>query len=71
MRMLGDACGECSLQVGSDCIPCPEGSDFPECVGCVAGARPHSTWVTDIAIPIAVGVATTLAVTFIANKLLK
>ena len=70
--MLGSACSDCEIVVGSDCIPCPNGSDFPECAGCIDGMRPEKTDVTkDIAIPIVVGVLTTLAIALITTKLMK
>ena len=70
--MLGSACSDCEIVVGADCIPCPPGSDFPECAGCLDGARPERTDVTkDIMIPIVVGVLTTLAISLIVTKLIK
>lgn len=70
--MLGSACSDCEIVVGSDCIPCPNGSNFPECAGCVDGARTERTDVTkDIVVPIVVGVLTTLAIALITSKLLK
>lgn len=70
--MLGSACSDCEIVVGSDCIPCPSGSDFPECAGCVNGTRAERTDVTkDIMVPIVVGVLTTLAIALITTKLLK
>jgi len=68
--MLGDVCGDCAIVVGSDCIPCPNGSSFPECAGCTDGARPEKTDVTkDLLIPITIGVITTLAIAFVTHKL--
>ncbi len=70
--MLGSACADCEIVVGSDCIPCPNGSDFPECFGCVNGVRAERTDVTkDVLVPVVVGVLTTLAVALIVNKLTK
>lgn len=70
--MLGAACSDCEFIVGSDCIPCPHGSDFPECVGCVNGSRPESTdFVKDLGVPIVIGVLTTLAIALITTKLMK
>ncbi len=70
--MLGSACADCEIVVGSDCIPCPNGSDFPECAGCVNGVRSERTDVTkDVLVPVVVGVLTTLAVALIVNKLVK
>lgn len=69
--MLGSACGECEIVVGSGCLPCPHGADFPECAGCIDGARPERTdWAKDLLVPVAIGVATTLAVALIAKKLM-
>lgn len=70
--MLGSACSDCEIVVGSDCIPCPNGSDFPECAGCVNGVRPEKTDVTkDIVVPVVVGVVTTLVIALITTKLMK
>ncbi len=69
--MLGSACGDCEIVVGGGCLPCPHGSDFPECAGCIDGARPEQTdWTKDLLVPVAIGVATTLAVALIAKKLM-
>ena len=69
--MLGDACGDCQIVVGDGCLPCPNGSDFPECQGCVDGARTAKTDVTkDVLVPVVIGVVTTLAAAFLAHKLL-
>lgn len=38
MRGLGQACPPCTIAYGSQCVPCPHGTDLPECVGC-AGER--------------------------------
>lgn len=70
--MLGDACGDCMIVVGDGCIPCPNGSGFPECAGCIDGMRPERTDITkDVLVPVVVGVFTTLAVALIAQRLLK
>lgn len=69
---LGDVCSDCSIVVGGGCIPCPNGSDFPECAGCVDGARAERTDMTrDILIPVVIGVATTLCIALITTKLMK
>jgi len=70
--MLGSACADCEIVVGGDCIPCPNGATFPECSGCVDGARPERTDVTkDLLVPVVVGVLTTLAIALITSKLMK
>lgn len=70
--MLGSACSDCEIVVGSDCIPCPNGSGFPECAGCIDGVRPEKTDVTkDIVVPVVVGVVTTLVIALITTKLMK
>ncbi len=70
--MLGSACSDCEIVVGADCIPCPNGSDFPECAGCIDGARPERTdFVRDLGVPIVIGVLTTLAIALITTKLMK
>lgn len=70
--MLGTACSDCEIVVGSNCLPCPNGTDFPECAGCVDGIRPERTdFSKDIGVPIIVGVLTTLAIALITTKLLK
>ncbi len=69
--MLGNVCGDCMIVVGSDCIPCPDGANFPECVGCINGERPEKTDpVKDVLVPVVIGVFTTLAVALIAHKLM-
>lgn len=69
--MLGSPCGDCEITVGSGCLPCPSGADFPECAGCIDGMRPErSDLAKDLLVPIAIGVATTLAVALIAKKLM-
>lgn len=68
--MLGDACGDCMIVVGDGCLPCPNGTDFAECDGCVNGARPEKADVTkDILVPVVIGVLTTLAIALITSKL--
>ncbi len=70
--MLGTACADCEIVVGSECIPCPNGSDFPECAGCANGSRAERTDVTkDVLVPVVVGVLTTLAIALITTKLLQ
>jgi hypothetical protein len=70
--MLGTSCSDCEIVVGDTCIPCPSGSDFPECAGCVNGARPERTDVTkDIVVPVVIGVLTTLTIALITTKLMK
>lgn len=69
--MLGAACSECEIVVGDTCIPCPNGLDFPECAGCIDGARPERTDVTkDIVMPVVIGVLTTLTIALITTKLI-
>jgi len=70
--MLGSACADCEIVVGDSCIPCPNGTDFPECAGCIDGMRAERTDVTkDVLVPVVVGVLTTLAVALIVNKLVR
>jgi hypothetical protein len=70
--MLGDACGDCILVVGSDCVPCPNGSDFPECIGCINGVRPEKSDITkDILLPVVIGIVSTLTVALITRKLMR
>lgn len=60
--VTGLGCGSC--QVGPACATCPNGSDLPECAGCVDGQPPapvKSFWDHPLAAPVVVGVATTLA----------
>lgn len=72
LRGLAGGCSECEIVVGTSCIPCPNGTDFPECAGCIDGARPERTDMTrDLLVPIVVGVATTLAIALITRQLLK
>jgi len=70
--MLGDACGDCMIVVGDGCLPCPNGSDFPECAGCFSGMRPERTDMSkDIVMPVVIGVLTTLAIALITTRLMK
>ena len=69
--VLGGGCGDCEIVVGDGCLPCPHGSDFPECAGCIDGMRAERTDVAkDLVLPIVIGVATTLAITLIAKKIM-
>ncbi len=63
--MLGDACGDCQIVVGTDCLPCPNNADFPECVGCIV----KTDVARDVLVPVVIGVLTTLAAAFIVHKL--
>lgn len=70
--MLGSACSDCEIVVGDTCIPCPDGTNFPECAGCVNGIRAEHADVTkDIVVPVVVGVLTTLTIALITSKLIK
>lgn len=70
--MLGSSCGDCTIVVGDGCIPCPHGSDFPECAGCIDGARgERADLVKDIGVPVIIGVITTLTIALITSRLLK
>lgn len=73
MRALAGGCSECEIVVGDSCVPCPNGATgFPECDGCIDGARPERTDLAkDLLLPIVIGVATTLAIALITTKLLK
>ena len=31
---VGQLCGQCQVEYGGECLPCPEGSKLPACVGC-------------------------------------
>lgn len=71
---LGEACGPCMIQSGSDCEICPDGAsdDFPECAGCINGVRPSvvSAAEQSILFPVVAGVLTTLLVTYLSIRLL-
>ena len=75
VKGLGDTCGPCTIASGSDCEICPDdaSSDFPECSGCVNGARVSSlsTAEQSLLFPIVAGVVTTLAVTWLSYKILR
>lgn len=74
MRALSGGCSECEIVVGDSCIPCPNGAgaDFPECAGCIDGARPEKTDLTkDVVVPVVIGVLTTLTIALITTKLMK
>ena len=60
--VTGLGCGPC--QVGPACATCPNGSDLPECAGCIDGQAPavaRTFWDHPLAAPVAIGVVTTLA----------
>lgn len=60
--VTGLGCGPC--QVGPACQTCPNGSDLPECDGCIDGQPApvaRTFWEHPLAAPVAIGVATTLA----------
>lgn len=59
---LGQACPQCSIASGTACIPCPDGSELPECQGCVGGRPPNATFLKRHGAVIAVGVVTSLIV---------
>jgi hypothetical protein len=61
--VTGLGCGPC--QISPNCQTCPNGSDLPECAGCVDGQPAEvkrSVLEHPLAGPVIVGVATTLAV---------
>lgn len=70
---LGDVCPTCYLNSGSDCEICPDGADdFPECAGCVNGARATLVSAAEQSIfaPVIAGVLTALLVTYFSHKFL-
>ena len=74
VRALGEVCGPCMIQSGSDCEICPDGAsdDFPECAGCVNGLRPSvvSAAEQSILFPVVAGVLTTLIVAYLSVRLI-
>jgi hypothetical protein len=61
--LRGGTCADCQFTDGDRCLPCPEGSDLPECAGCVGGARPvvAPKWYQNpIAQTVGIGVLTAL-----------
>lgn len=73
LRGLGEGgCPPCAIQVSGQCMPCPDGTDFPECQGCIDGMPPpKSSWTDSIWGAVAIGVVTTLAVTVASTWVLK
>jgi hypothetical protein len=71
-RALGELCPPCTIPVGTECTPCPPGAEetMPECEGCVGGRAPGpSFWErSQFLLPVMVGVATTLAVTWLSKR---
>lgn len=62
MQGLG-GCGPCEIAAGSGCQTCPNGSDLPECSGCVDGQLPaaaRSVFDHPLAGPVLVGTATAI-----------
>ena len=60
-------CGPCQILYGSRCVPCPEGSTFPECANCAPKPEP---WIDkrDIVSAVVTGVVTALVVGYITKK---
>lgn len=74
MPFLGQACGDCQIQYGPQCVPCPEGSDLPECYGCIQGVKvKKEPWFDkkDIATAVVTGVITAIVVTYVTKKVVK
>lgn len=70
---LGDTCPPCYISAGSDCEICPDGADdFPECAGCVNGARTTLVSAAEQSIfaPVIAGVLTALLVAYFSHKFL-
>lgn len=60
---LGNDCGECEINGGDRCTPCPDGvnvADFPECASCSGGVRQTPWYESELAGQVAVGVLSTL-----------
>jgi hypothetical protein len=69
---LGTGCGPCEITSGGQCLPCPNGSDLPECGGCVDGVQTaKAPWYEHPLVgPIALGVATAVGIS-VATAFLK
>lgn len=65
--MLGNLCGQCLVQVGTECLECPEGSQLPECAGCSV----HEPWFDkrEIVSAVITGVVTAVLVGILTAKL--
>lgn len=64
---LGQLCPKCSFYSGTACVPCPDGSDLPECEGCEGGystAKPGFFERSAFWGPVIVGTMTTIAGAF-------
>lgn len=71
--LAGGACPDCYIASGGDCEICPDGADdFPECSGCVNGAREtlKSAISDSLVFPVIAGVVTTLLVAYLSGKIL-
>jgi hypothetical protein len=73
---LGDGgCGPCQIVSGSQCLPCPNGSSFPECQNCADGApitAAPSWWdAHPVAAPVLIGVMTMVTANLLIMKLMK
>lgn len=69
--MMVGPCGPCSIQYGSQCVRCPDGSTLPECADCVQGQFVHKQpWFDkrDIVSAVVTGVVTALVVGYITRK---
>ena len=67
--MLGQLCGQCLVQVGTECLECPAGSQLPECIGCSA----NEPWFDkrEIMTAVVTGVVTAIILGFVTTKLAK
>jgi len=68
-------CGPCQITSGSQCLPCPNDSGFPECANCADGAPivgERSWWDKHpVAAPVLIGVMTMVTANLLIMKFVK
>jgi hypothetical protein len=71
---LGASCGPCEISAGDRCVPCPNGSDLPECADCQDGRSTLSpAWherpiVGTVVLGVVTAVATGIAMSFLKKQ---
>ncbi len=77
MYALSGVCPPCSFHNGINCVPCPEGSDYSECAGCVEGELPaaeeswwdRSKFWAPMVVTVAGAVLSTIAVAIVVQRM--
>lgn len=67
-------CGQCQIQYGDQCVPCPDGTTLPECSGCQSGGlAPEQPWISkrEIVSSVVTALITAIVVGYVTQKVLK